>query len=351
MRPIPLNFLTMYADLAQNVRGSSLEYGSVVTRRRRGRDYLYVVSKDGGTRAERYLGPSDDPKAQKEAAALRQTAEQAKALRSTVSALKQARIPAPSLPLGRVLEVVGNAGLFQRGVVLIGTAAYQTYACIVGAYLPGAAITTNDADLLVASFVGKGEQQDMESILRRADPTFTAKMQQEDRLPKVFKADNNFSVDILTKFGRGRKSPILIEELGCSAEALPFMEYLAEESMEAVALYGTGVLVRVPPPLRFAAHKLLIAQERSGRFLAKKPKDLAQARDLIDIFIETDSSALEEVLDEARQRGPKWKRNINASLREIGRESRQGRLPLPVATAARKRRAPADQVAGRLRHR
>jgi hypothetical protein len=326
----------MYADLAQNVRGSSLEHGSVVVRRRRGRDYLYVVSKDGGKRAERYLGPSDDARAQEEAAALRQAAEQAKALRSAVSALKQARIPAPSLPLGRVLEVVGNAGLFERGVVLIGTAAYQTYACIVGAYLPGAAITTNDADFLVASFTGNDERQDMEAILQRADPTFKARMQQEDRLPKVFRADNNFSVDILTKFGRGRKSPVLIEELGCSAEALPFMEYLAEESIEAVALYGTGVLVRVPPPLRFAAHKLLIAQERRGRFSAKKPKDLAQARDLIDIFSETDSAALEEALDDARARGPKWKRHINASLREIGRDSRQGLLPLPTKPARTK---------------
>lgn len=339
MRSIPLNFLTLYADLAQNVGLADVQAGSVTTRTIKGRTYLYVTSKDGSTRQQRSLGPANDPAAQAEAARIRNAAEQVKGLRSTVSALKQARIPAPSLPLGRVLEVVRNAGLFERGVVLIGTAAYQTYACIVGAYLPNAAIMTNDADLLVASFVGTEEQQDMETILQRADPSFKARMQQEDRLPKVFKADNNLSVDILTKFGRGRKSPILIEELGCSAEALPFMEYLAEESIEAVVLYGTGVLVRVPPPLRYAVHKLLIAQERSGRFLPKKPKDLAQARDLIDIFLETDSSALEEVLDEARGRGPKWKKNINASLREIGRETRQSRLPLPVVTVAKRKRS------------
>jgi hypothetical protein len=339
MRPIPLSFLTMYADLAQNVGLADVRAGSVTTRTMKGRPYIYVTSKDGGTRKQRSLGPADDPKVKAEAERIRQAAEQAKALRSAVSALKQARVPAPSLPLGRVLEVVANAGLFERGVVLIGTAAYQAYACIVGAYLPGAAITTNDADLLVASFVGKDERQDMEAILQRADPTFRARMQHEDRLPKAFRADNNFSVDILTKFGRGRKSPILIEELGCSAEALPFMEYLAEESMEAVALYGPGVLVRVPPPLRFAAHKLLIAPERRGRFLAKKPKDLAQARELIDIFLETDSDGLEDALNDARARGPKWKRNIGASLQEIGRDARQGRLPLRPAKPARKKRA------------
>ena len=332
LRQIPLNFVTLYADLAQNVRGSSLEHGSVVIRKRRGREYLYVVSKDGAERSERYLGPASDPAAAQEAEQIKHAAEQAKSLRATVSALKQARIPAPTLKLGRVVEVIANAGLFNQGVVLIGTAAFQTYACSLGYFLPGAAVMTNDADLLVASFVSDDEKKDMEEILRRADPTFKAHMGNDDRLPKVFKSSDNFSVDILTKYGRGRKSPLLIDNLGCSAEALTFMEYLAEESMETVVLYGTGVLVKVPPPIRYTVHKLLIAQERRGRFSAKKKKDLDQAHDLLDIFLATDDVSLQDALDEARSRGRSWKSAINASLKEIGRDARQGRLPLSTST-------------------
>jgi hypothetical protein len=105
------------------------------------------------------------------------------------------------------------------------------------------------------------------------------------------------------------------------------MEYLAEESTEAVALYGTGVLVSVPPPIKYAIHKLLIAHERrSGS--PKRAKDLRQARDLLDIFSETDQASFEDALEEARDRGPKWKRNIDASLREIRRDVRQARLSL-----------------------
>src|SRR5262249_21458011 len=193
------------------------------------------------------------------------------------------------------------------------------YACLIGHFLRTSALTTQDADLLVATFVGGEDRQDMEQILQRADPTFKAVWHPEDRLPKIFKSKSNFKVDILTKLGRGRRSPILVEELGCSAEALRFMEYLAEESVQVVALYGAGVLIKVPPPLRFAVHKLLIAQERTGLSAAKKQKDLAQALDILDVFLETDNAALEEVLDEARDRGPKWKSKINASLREIGR--------------------------------
>jgi hypothetical protein len=333
LRRLPLNVITLYADLAQNVRKSSLEHGSVVTRKKRGRSYLYAVRKDGGTRVETYLGPADAPEAMAKADALRRGAEQAKSLRSTVSLLKQARVPAPALPLGRVLEAVANAGLFDRGVVLVGTAAFQTYACIVGYQFPKSAVMTNDADLLVASFVGGEEKIDIESVLQRADPTFKAQMQRDDRLPKQFKASNSFSVEILTKYGRGRKSPVLFEDLGCSAEALSFMEYLAEESMEAVALYGTGVLVRVPPPMRYAIHKLLIAQERRNLFAAKKTKDLAQAKDLIDIFLETNGDELERAIADARRKGPQWRKNIDASLAAIGRQTRQGSPPLPVRAA------------------
>jgi hypothetical protein len=186
---------------------------------------------------------------------------------------------------------------------------------------------TNDADLLVSSFVSKDEPKDLEEILQRADPTFKAVMSRDDRLPKVFRSSNNLQVDILTKFGRHRKSPILIDDLQCSAEALKFMEYLAEESSEAVALYGTGVLVNVPLPMRYAIHKLLIAQQRKAN-APKRNKDLKQAKDLIDVFLETDSDAFEDELKDARGRGPSWKKNIDTSLSEIKKQARQGTLAL-----------------------
>jgi hypothetical protein len=335
VRPIPLNFQTMYADLLQGIGLADVGHGSVSTRKIKGRDYLYVTTKDGATRQQRSLGPASDPEAQAKAAEIRQAAENAKGLRTTVSVLKKAYIQGPSLPLGKVLEAVANAGLFKQGVLLVGTAAYQTFPCLVGAYLPSIALMTNDADLLVSSFVAKDEPQDLEKILQRADPTFKAHMSRDDSLPKVFKAANNFQVDILTKFGRGRKSPILIDDLKCSAEALKFMEYLSEESVEAVVLYGTGVLVSVPPPIRYAIHKLLIAQERKAQS-PKRTKDLKQARDLIDVFLQTDSTAFEDALTEAKARGPSWRKNINASLRDIKKEVRQGSLAISSRPARRR---------------
>jgi hypothetical protein len=101
------------------------------------------------------------------------------------------------------------------------------------------------------------------------------------------------------------------------ADALPFMEYLAEESAHAVVLIGPGVLVRLPPPLRYAAHKLLIAPERSGRMAVKARKDLVQASEIIAIAEATDPAAWKEVLADVRARGPKWRTNVDASLAKL----------------------------------
>ncbi len=332
MKPIPLNFLTMYADLAQNVELSDANPGSITIRKIRGESYLYVTMKDGSVRRQRSLGRADNPDAQDEAKRIRAAASQARAMRTVVSTLKQsARIPAPTLATGKVLESFALAGLFKRGFTLVGTAAYQTYPCLLGAYLPSSAFTTNDIDLSVAQFVASDDDEDIEAILKRADPTFAPHMGLEDKLPRMYRTASGFSVEFLTRYGRGRRSPVQFKSLGLAAEALSFHEYICESTTDAIALYGSGIPITVPTPLRFAVHKLIVAQQRKPSRMAKKLKDLSQARELIDIFLETNEADLQDELDAARDRGRAWKQAINASLREIGREARQGVLPFPKA--------------------
>jgi hypothetical protein len=336
MRQIPLNFMTMYADLAQGFEFEEAEAGSITTRKIKGKSYLYVTSKDGATRQQRSLGPADDPRAQEEAARILASAERAKGMRTVVSTLKQqARIPSPTLPVGKVLEAVANAGLFKRGVTLVGTAAYQTYPCVLGHYLQSSAFTTNDVDLNFVEFAPGENEEDIESVLRRADPTFKPRWHPDDKLPKAFQANSGLRVDMLTRLMRNEKS-VQMEEIKCAAVPLSFQEFPAEDTIDAVALYGKGVLVRVPSPVKFAVHKLIVAQRRNEA--GKRAKDLRQAQEIIDILMEIDEGSLQDALDDARSRGKAWKTAINASLKQIKREARQGVLPLPI-TASRARNA------------
>lgn len=326
MRAIPLNLMTLYADLLQSIEMGDGPPGSIAIKRKK---YVYVTRKDGSARIETYLGAVGDPNVQLEVERAKHAAERAKSLRNTVTLLKGGRFPAPSLVLGRILEVLANAGLFKRGMTLVGTGAYQTYAGVTGYYLPSATYATNDADLSVAEFVPAEKEEDIESILRRANPTFKPVWHADDKLPKAFRSSDGFTVDILTRKGRG-EGPVLVKALGCAAVPLSFQEFPVEETIETVALYGAGVLVRVPTPARFAVHKLIVAQRRKATEVAKKQKDLRQAQELLDILLASDEATFQDVLDGARDRGKSWKTAINASLKEIGREARQGVLPFPA---------------------
>ena len=116
VRPIPLNLMTLFADLMQNVGTLAVPHGSLATKSIKNRKYVYVTTKDGSARVERYLGAADDPRVLEQAEQIKQASEQAKSLRNTVTLLKQARVPAPTLVQGRILEVIANAGLFKSGV-------------------------------------------------------------------------------------------------------------------------------------------------------------------------------------------------------------------------------------------
>jgi hypothetical protein len=95
------------------------------------------------------------------------------------------------------------------------------------------------------------------------------------------------------------------------------LEFLVASSIKAVALYGSGVRVTVPRPARYAVHKLMVAQNRKDGAAAKTRKDLQQASALFDALDQVAPDELGDTLEDARGRGRKWERAINASLRAL----------------------------------
>ncbi len=325
MKRLPLNVQTLYADLAQGVTFSSVLPGSIFTHKVHGKTYLYTTERHGSKRVKRYLGPAKHADVLNKASEIRRAAEDAKLRRTTVSMLKRLGVPAPPLAMGRVMEAVANAGLFRKGIVLVGTGAYQTYSPAVGVALSAAVLITQDADLAAASLsiVSDFENDNMLQILRRADPSFVPQPGLDLRdLPKRFRSAAGLEVDVITRY-RSRadeERAVVIPELACSAQPFRYIEYLITDPMPIVALYGSGVQVLVPQPARYAVHKLIVAQIRSESS-AKRVKDLAQAKELIQALNLTDVRAIEDALFDARRRGAKWTTHIDRSLQEIHLES------------------------------
>jgi hypothetical protein len=323
MRRLPLAVQTLYAQLAQELAYPTAVHGSVSITRVHNKQYAYVTEKHGIWRNKRYLGPIADVGVGKDIAQARQLAEDARRRRTMVSMLKRGGVPAPSLQLGRILEAVSNAGLFDQGLMLVGTAAFQCYSPIIGVVLGPTAMTTEDADFAATALAVSPTiaGSSLLEILRRADPTFRAMPNADRRGPPArFQSANGFAIDVVTKLRRGANEEVLplVAGLDCGARPLRFLEYLLAEPINTVALYGAGVRVSVPSAERFAVHKLIVAQLRpSGE--AKRNKDLRQAQELFDCLEASNPDALQDALDDARRRGRKWAAHIAASLKLIGR--------------------------------
>jgi hypothetical protein len=82
-------------------------------------------------------------------------------------------------------------------------------------------------------------------------------------------------------------------------------------------IYQSGVLVNVPDPARFAVHKLILASRRGRDSRDKSLKDRRQAAQLIEVLAADRPDELAEAYQDARERGPAWRKAIDATLRTL----------------------------------
>jgi len=330
MKMLPLAMSTLYADLLQQMQTATEPPGSVFTQDVRGITYLKAHLVVAGHRRTVHLGRADEPGAAVRATAITEEMNRAKDRRRIVSTLRAAGFGATTDTMGRIADAVAAAGLFKAGMVLVGTGAYQCYPALVGATLPLASMMTQDADLATATLAlvadARAEPEDavatrsLEAILHDADPSFTALPHlNRTALPCRFRNAAGFVVDLLVpRLRRQDPDPMPIPRLGAAGMPLQHLGWLLEQPVPAAMLHGTGVLVTLPRPQRYAVHKLIISQKRHEASGPKRQKDLAQAEALIEVLRERDPFALADALADAMERGANgWREPILRSLREL----------------------------------
>ena len=315
MQPIPQNLRSLYDDVSRRVLQATVRPASIVQRKSKGYTYLHAVVRDGTIRKSVYLGRADDPDVVAHAEQYRRARRQSRDTKISIQALTRSG-PAISPVYGRVLEVLANAALFDQGLVLVGTLAFQQYSWLLGVYLNEGAARTDDADFSITRFAAGNlkTEEPFEQILQRADASFQAQFVQTDRLPSTFASDS-IAVKLLTTRGRA-DVPLQIKPLQAAAVPLKFMEYLITDPLRIVALYGTGVPILVPDPARYAVHKLLIKREA---YSGKTEKDRVQAREIFTIMGEREPERLSMAVEDARRRGAEWAKRLDAGLKLIAR--------------------------------
>ena len=215
------------------------------------------------------------------------------------------------------------SGAFQIGAVLVGSHAFAVFGNILGVRWKDAIVRTEDVDLAHDHRIAIGLAADAEpvslpaaldalprfSVLHPTHPATTLQVR-----------GTEIQVDVLTPLiGREREKPIPIPALGSAATPLRFLDYLIEETLPAVALGGSGALVNVPRPGRFALHKILVAGRRGAQVIGtgKATKDRVQAAALLRVLLADLPGEISLAWKELASRGSSWKSSFRASLARV----------------------------------
>jgi hypothetical protein len=329
MQEIDLQFRTMFADLVQQSLDDRFlsdfpPDGNFVRLAVKEKSYWYYdTAMRAGARKRLYVGPVDDPAIARRVEEFARLKSDAQLRRTLVNALRRIGLPAPDRLLGDIVEALANAGFFRLRAVLVGTAAFQTYAGILGVRFPRAPMQTGDADLSrfhsIAVAVGDSTPP-MLDVLQAVDATFGEVPDSSDsRATTKFVNAGKFAVEFLTPNrssddyqGKPARMPTLG---GASATPLRFLDFLIHEPQRSVLLHKYGVGVTVPAPERYAVHKLIVAAERAGPDAAKRLKDVAQCDMLVEALTQIRmKELLADAFREALARGPGWRAAIERGL-------------------------------------
>lgn len=321
---IPLATQTTYQDLLERHRLRAVrEIGGTPFLKElpKGR-YWYARQKIGDRPVDRYIGPDTDDMRQR-IEALKEAAEDDKSFEREasilVAQLRAAGLPTLDRQTGSVLAAMARAGVFRLGGTLIGTHAFRLYGAELG-YVPARTrAVTEDVD--IAAF------ENLKLVIQdEADPSLhevfkllslvpVPSLDAKQRPTRWKLKTGGATVEFLAPLMQSENEIVRLDPLGVHAQALPFLNFLIAEPIPSVGLYRSGVLVQMPRPERYAVHKLIVAQRRSGPGLAKAPKDLAQAEALFAILAQDRPQELAAAYETAMGNGPKWRDALQVSLK------------------------------------
>ena len=318
--PLPEAIRTLYAELleqsihAEAAAVTAGDVGGTFVRKEVGAaTYWYLQRSEGGEKRQRYLGPDSEElrawiERVRNARALAVPDEQRR--RELCAMLVAGGAARESAAVVQTLDLLGKAGLFRVGGVLVGTVAFATQGTMLGVRFGAAEIRTGDVDIGFDAELGialgkAAERPDVcEALSGSPLGLLPVPMLDPGEPSTSFKVrGRELRVDFLTPLrGREREGAVRLPALNVAAQPLRFLDYLIEGAVPAVVVGPTAVLVRVPQPARTAFHKLWTSQRRSVAEAAKAHKDERQAADLIRVLLAERPQDLREAWTALRQR-------------------------------------------------
>lgn len=314
-----------YHDLLRALREEAVSdlRGTPTKVTRNGRVYWYDSFRVGSEVRKHYIGEDSDAlraliARHREARAPAQDRRRARA--RLVRLLRAEGFLGVDPSTGSLMAALAGAGVFRLGGTVVGTHAFRLYEGEMNLrYDLTQAAQTDDLD--IASFerlslaLEDAAAPPVQQVL--GDFAFSpAPSLEPGRSWRWRQTAGNALVEFLTP-AFGAEGLRELPALGVQAQALNHLNYLIAEPIPAAIPYRSGVLVQIPRPERYAIHKLIVAERRRDSDRIKAQKDRAQAAFLIEALAADRPEDLLDALEDARDRGPKWRDRIDASLARL----------------------------------
>lgn len=319
MRRLPESVQVLYAELLDQLRAAEKDLrlpigGSFVSKIIGGNVYWYLQRDERGRRTQTYLGP-ETPDLLEQIAAAKEQQVDLKRRRQLVSMLRAGGAASESRTFTAVLEVLADSFVFRLGGVLVGTQAFMCYANMLGVRFEAESLRTADIDVAenarISVAVAREGSLDILERLKSIEPRFAAvpELDPHDPSTSLKVRGSDLRVDFVTTMRRGRrKGPVPLPHLNIAAEPLEGLDYLIEKTTKAAVVGGGGILVNVPLPARYALHKLWVARNRPVSDQTKARKDLAQARQVVEVLLIDRPDDIEEATMAMQSRPKMWSR-------------------------------------------
>jgi len=204
-----------------------------------------------------------------------------------------------------VLRRLDKAGVLKH-VVLVGSWCTLFYRDIFGHGRYAIPLRTRDMDLLIPRPSAVQAQVDVVELLK--DLGFVVGFTGSGGYIRLEHPE--LIVEFLVpERGRTINKPYPLPKLGLNAQALRFMEFLAQDTITANV---EGLCVTLPHPASFALHKLLVLSRRTGH--AKQAKDKEAAMRVLEALI---NNGQEDAISKAFGTMPKrWQNKVIKQLSE-----------------------------------
>jgi len=169
-------------------------------------------------------------------------------------------------PIRKILKVFADNNLFEEGVELIGSWCFKLYQEHLG--VEKFPLSTPDVDFLIPSpFHGKrhsGFLKQLEKLGFKTDFNSDG---------SLYLWNAELKIEFLTaEKGAGSDRAVKIKNLGINAVPLRHVGFLLDKPW---IITDRRIKIKVPAPVRFCLHKLIIASRRKK--VEKRLKDLQQA--------------------------------------------------------------------------